>query len=62
MMGPSPNEEGLPSIGPLKDPTWVCARGPFSEAHEDKADLLGTYTLRVLVKMDRRLCPPLVAH
>ena len=41
--GQSPSREGLPSMGHPEDPAWICARGPFSEAHY-RAGLSGSYS------------------
>ena len=42
--GLSPSAEGLPSMDPLKDPAWICARGPLLDAHENRTGLLGNYS------------------
>ena len=36
--------EGLPSMRHPEDPAWICARGPFPEAQEDRAGLLGSHS------------------
>ena len=42
--GQSPSREGLPSIGHSEDLAWICAQGPFPEAHDDRAGLSGSYS------------------
>ena len=35
---------GLPPKRHPEDPAWICARGPFPEAHNDKVSLSGSYS------------------
>ena len=51
MIGAQVNGEGLPSMGHPKDPAWICAWGPFPEAHDDRC--WGLIALRDLVKLER---------
>ena len=42
--GQNPSGGGLPPKGHPEDPAWICARGPFMEAHNDKVGLSGSYS------------------
>ena len=39
----SSSGEGLPSMGHSEDPAWICAQGPFPEAHDDRVGLSRSY-------------------
>ena len=42
--GQNPSGGGLPPKGHREYPAWICARGPFMEAHNDKVGLSGSYS------------------
>ena len=35
-----PGAKGFPFSNPLDDPTWICARGPLLDAHENRIGLV----------------------